>query len=342
MKGVLSKIGLYIIGAIIGLLLLELFYQLVEIQLPYHELNERVGKKIIPSRRINYFKEGFYLGASNEYGYLGNPYPPARNNNKIRIALLGDSFVEGFHVFEDHHFSLILENKLNQDELGHGYEVMNFGVGNYSYNDMVIQYKNYIEDFDPDILLFIIHELDFQFSEDFFIPSPLLKMKDDSLVIDYSFTNGNTYKLYNRLSFFMDNSSVVKALNNVYKMTGREAFKQVLFDKLYRPDVVESEFPISMDQETELDIRIFKSIEWFKDKKVFFVFKQDVSRELMQEFENCGVICSSADVVLFRELGDKGINFQYWDVSNTYGHWNHAAQEVVGEYLYRMIKQYEE
>ena len=58
MKGVLSKIGLYIIGAIIGLLLLELFYQLVEIQLPYHELNERVGKKIIPSRRINYFKEG--------------------------------------------------------------------------------------------------------------------------------------------------------------------------------------------------------------------------------------------------------------------------------------------
>ena len=201
MKGVLSKIGLYIIGAIIGLLLLELFYQTVEIQLPYHELNERVGKKMIPGKRINYFKEGFYLGASNEYGYLGNPYPPARKNNKIRIALMGDSFFEGFHVFEDHHFSHILENKLNQDESGHGYEVMNFGVGNYSYNDMVIQYKNYIEDFDPDILLFIIHELDFQFSEDFFIPSPLLKMKDDSLVIDYSFTNGNTYKLYNRLSF---------------------------------------------------------------------------------------------------------------------------------------------
>ena len=72
------------------------------------------------------------------------------------------------------------------------------------------------------------------------------------------------------------------------------------------------------------------------------MFKQDASGELMQEFENCGVICSSADVVLFRELGDKCINFKYWDVSNTYGHWNHAAQEVVGEYLYRMIKQYEE
>jgi hypothetical protein len=342
MRGVLSKIGLYIIGAIIGLLLLELFYQLVEIQLPYHELNERLGKKMIPGRRINYFKEGFYLGASNEYGYLGNPYPPARNNNKIRIALLGDSFVEGFHVFEDHHFDRILEKKLNKDKAGQGYEIMNFGVGNYSYNDMVIQYKNYIEDFDPDILLFIVSDRDFQFREDFFIPSPVLKMKDDSLVIDYSFTDGRTYRIYNRLSFLMNNSCVVKALNNVYKMTGREAFKQVLFDKLYRPDVVESEFPISMDQETELDIRIFKSIEWFKDKKVFFVFKQDASEELMQEFENRGVICSIADAVLMRELGDKGINYKYWDVTNTYGHWNHAAQEVVGEHLYRMIKQYEE
>jgi hypothetical protein len=342
MRRVLSRMGIYLVGGIIGILLLELFYQVVEIQLPYHELNERVGKKMIPSKRINYFKEGFYLGACNEYGYLGNPYPPARNNNNIRIALLGDSYAEGFHIFEDHHFGRILENKLNENKLTSGYEVLNFGVGNYDYNDMVIQYKNFIEDFDPDILLFIIHEKDFKFRGDFFIPSPVLKMKDDSLVIDYSFTSSRTYLLYNRLSFLMENSCMFKALNNAYKMTKRDAIKQILFDKLYRQDVNESEFSSSMDQETELDIRVFKSIEWFKDKKVFFVFKQDVSQEFMQAFENHGVICSLVDAVLFRELGDKGIHFKYWDVSNTWGHWNHAAQKVVGEHLFQMIKQYEE
>ncbi len=187
MKGILSKTGLFIIGAIIGLLLLEIYYQLVEIQLPYHELNERIGKKILPDKRINYFKEGFYLGASNEYGYLGHPYPPERKNNNIRIALLGDSFTEGFHVFEDQHFGHILENMLNQYEQGPDYEVMNFGVGNYNYNDMIIQYKNFVMDFDPDILVFVIHEQDFLFRDDYFIPCPALKMSNDSLVIDYSF-----------------------------------------------------------------------------------------------------------------------------------------------------------
>ena len=342
MRRVLSNIGIYAIGAILGIMLMELFYQVVEIQLPYHELNERVGKKMIPSRRINYFKEGFYLGASNKYGYLGNSYPPARNNNNIRIALLGDSYTEGFHVFEDQHFGRILENKLNEDKGDQGYEVLNFGVGNYDYSDLVVQYKNFVEDFDPDILLFTIHEQDFHFRDGFFIPSPVLKMKDDSLIIDYSFTSGRTYQVYNRISFLMDNSCVIKALNNAYKISKRDAFKQILFDKLYRPDVIASEFIPSMDPDPELDIRVYKSMEWFKDKKVFFLFKQDVSPEFRQEFEKYGVICSLADSLLFSELGDKGIHFKYWDVSNTWGHWNHDAQKVVGEHLYGMIKQNEE
>jgi len=140
----------------------------------------------------------------------------------------------------------------------------------------------------------------------------------------------------------MEKSCLVKALNNAYKMSKRDALKQILFDKLYQRDVAESEFQSSIGQEAELDIRVIKSIEWFKDKKVFFVFKQDVSREFMQEFEKYGVICSLADSVLFSELGDKGIHFKYWDVSNTWGHWNHAAQKTVGEHLYKMIKQNEE
>lgn len=336
MKGVLSRIGFYIIGGIIGLLLLELFYQLVEIQLPYHELNERIGKKMIPNKRINYFKEGFYLGASNEYGYLGNPYPPARSNNNIRIALLGDSFTEGLHVFEDHYFGRILENKLNQDEPGHGYEVMNFGVGNFNYNDMIIQYKNFIMDFDPDILVFIIHEEDFLFRDNFFIPCPALKMRNDSLIIDYSFTNSRTYLVYRKLSFFMENSCVFKALNSSIKMSKRDACKQVLFDKFYRPKNVE------IEKDIVLDARVFKSFEWLREKQVFFVYKEGLPEEIAHEFDPYGVISTSVEPVLISELGDKGIKYRYWDVSNTWGHWNHAAQEVVGEYLYRLIKQYEE
>jgi hypothetical protein len=337
MKGVLSNIGLYIIGGIIGLLLLEVYYQVVEIQLPYHELNPLVGKKMIPSKRINYFKEGFYLGASNKYGYLGNPYPPARDTNNIRIALLGDSFTEGFHVFEDHYFGKILENKLNHDHVGHGYEVMNFGVGNYNYNDMIIQYKNFVMDFDPDILVFIVHEQDFVLRDDFFIPSPILKMKDDSLVIDYSFTQGRKFRTYKKLSFLMENSCIFKALNSSAKMINREAFKQVLFDKFYRPKA-----ETVPDKDVEIDPRIFKSFKWFDDKQVFFVFKEALPPEIKQAFVPYGVICTSVEPELMSKLGSKGINYRYWPITNTWGHWNHEAQKVVADYLYGLIKQYEQ
>ncbi len=342
MRKVLCSIGMFLMGGFIGILLLELYYQVVEIELPYHELNEFVGKKMIPSRRINYFKEGFYLGASNAYGYLGNPYPPVRNNDKIRIALLGDSFVEGLHVFEYHHFSRILEDKLNEDKWMSGYEVLNFGMGNYHYNDMVILYKNFIEDFDPDILIFIVSAGDFQFRDDFFIPSPVLMMDGDSLVIDYSFTNGPTYRLYNHLSFLMENSCVFKALNNAYKMTNREAFLQILFDKFYRSGQGEPETQGSTYEEKDLDIRVFKSIEWFKGKKVFFVFKKGGTGELMRAFDDYGVITTSVESALLSEFHNTGIHYEYWDVTNTGGHWNHAAQKVVADYLYRLIKQYEE
>ena len=43
--------------------------------------------------------------------------------------------------FEDHHFGRILEKKLNEDKGDQGYEVLNFGVGNYDYSDLVVQYK---------------------------------------------------------------------------------------------------------------------------------------------------------------------------------------------------------
>lgn len=334
MKVLLSRIGLYTLGAIIGLLLLELFYQLVEIQLPYHELSEQVGKKMIPNKRINYFKEGFYLGESNEYGYLGNSYPPSRSSKSIRIALLGDSFAEGFHIFEDFHFGRILEKRLNQDEPGPNYEVMNFGVGNYNYNDMIIQYKNFIMDFDPDILVFIIHEEDFLFRDDFFIPSPALRMRDDSLYIDYSFTSSRTYRIYRNISFLMENSCVFKALNSSVKMSKREACKQVLFDKFYRPK-------LEVPKKIVLDTRVFKSFEWINEKKVFFVFKEKLPEEISRQFDPYGVVSTSVEPALVSELGNKGIKYRYWDVTNTWGHWNHAAQAVVGDYLYKLIKQHE-
>lgn len=321
---------------------LEVFYQGVELYLPYHELSPTVGKKMLPSRRITYFEEGFFLGKTNKYGYLGNSYPPQRNPGTIRIGLIGDSFTEGFQVFEQYHFSQILERLLNKDSTNSKYEVLNFGVGNYNYNDMIILYKNVIEDYNCDILVFIVEENDFEFRENF-IPSPLLEISNDSLIIDYSFTNSNTYKYYKKYSFLFENSCVVKSINSAYKLAKKDLIKEIILDRFYHePDSLDKDSKYFTEAPKKaIDLRIIKSLDWIRSKKICFVFKGEISDDLRITLTKNKIPCMSVLPILEERLTAKGISYDYWDVTNSNGHWNHSAQVVVGETLYDLIKSYE-
>lgn len=337
----IKNIVIFIIGVIVSCIFLEAYYQITEISLPYHELNPKLGKAMIPSRRITYFEEGFYLGKSNEYGYLGPAYPPEKEKAKVRIALMGDSYTEGFYLFEQHHFSQILEKQLNQEFATPKYEVLNFGIGGYNYNDLAILYKNKTAKFNCDILIFIIGVSDLDFSENF-VPTPLLKMEKDSLMIDYSFTNSTTFKYYNRLSFLFDNSCLVKAANNAYKLYNRgDVFNEIIFGKFYtafqKPTAEESDDIAA--PEIDVDERVIKSLKWFEGKKVYFVFRADIPNGLQSALKENNISYTSVLPALENKLTSKGINYRYFDVTNSpNGHWNHAGQIVVAEELYRMLK----
>jgi lysophospholipase L1-like esterase len=340
MRKIFKNIIVFIAGAMVSAVLLELYYQVAEITLPYHELNPKLGKVMIPSRRITYFEEGFYLGRSNEYGYLGHPYPPAKEKGKIRIALLGDSYTEGFFLFEQHHFSQLLERELNKDLASPAYEVLNFGIGNYNYNDIIILYKNYAEKFNSDILIFSFGVRDLEFREGF-VPSPVLKIEHDSLMIDYSFTTSKTFKLYNDFSILFENSCLLKSLNNAYKLSKRnDVLGEIIFGKFYlalkKPEPEEIEE--TEEKKYVVDERIIKSFNWLKDKKVYFMFRGEIPAELQAALKANNISYISAIPILEEKLGSKGINYKYFDVTNSEGHWNHAAQIVIADTLYDMIK----
>jgi hypothetical protein len=343
MKRLLKNILLYLLGGMIGLVMLEVFYQIVEINLPYHELSPTVGKKMLPSRRITYLEDGFYLGKTNKFGYLGDPYPPEKEKGKIRIALIGDSYTEGFHVFNQHHFSQILKRELNNGLDTPKYEVLNFGIGNYNYNDMVILYKNFIEGFDCDILMFILEANDFDFRSNF-IPSPVLKINGDSLLIDYSFTHSRVFKYYDKFSFFFENSCFIKAANNAYKLMKKDMIKQIVFGKFYKTkeQSEEVEKDVKKVDGKIVDDRVIKSLDWFKGKKTYFVFKSEGTPELLSLFPKYGIGCVALEPILDEKLTKKGIIYDYWDVTNMRGHWNHSAQIVVGKALSDLVKNNEE
>jgi len=338
---VFKNVFVFIAGALVGCVFLELYYQVAEIMLPYHELNPKTGKVMIPSKRITFFEEGFYLGESNKYGYLGHPYPPEKEKGKIRIALLGDSYTEGFFLFEQHHFSQILEKELNQGLSTPKYEVLNFGVGNYIYNDIIILYKNFAEKFNSDILIFSLSVRTLEFEEGF-VPSPVLKITNDSLWIDYSFTKSNTFKYYNNLHILFENSCLLKSVNNAYKLSKRkDVMGKIILGKIYtafQHPTKEENADDNGDQKYVVNERFIKSLEWLKGKKVYFMFRGTTPPELQTVLKENNITYRSAIPILEEKLGSKGINYKYFDVTSSEGHWNHAAQKVVADELYDMIK----
>ena len=92
---------------------------------------------------------------TNEYGMKS----PALRAGTRRIAMLGDSFIEGFGLDNEQTAAHRLE-----EMLGPGHQVLNFGVsGFFSTIDEVALYENFAKFFDPEVtLLFFLNYNDLE------------------------------------------------------------------------------------------------------------------------------------------------------------------------------------
>lgn len=330
------------------LFLIELYLQLTEIELAYHELNPKVGKKIQNNAKILMLKDGFYLGKSNEFGYLGPAYPREKKENVFRIALMGDSFTEGFQLLEKYHFRHIMEEQLNKSNKK-DVQVLNFGVGGFDFSDMYIYYLNVASTFNPDLVIFIVRPNDIVIEEKL-VPAPYVSLKNNELEINYDFRESNRYKLYQKYKFFIDNSSYFKMLNNIFFLIKRGMLTPIIFDKLYTyfyaPDQSSQEI-MSVNTEKAMNraiSKIFPRLEVTKKmiddlgKKgnVYFVYRADFPENIDNYIINSGIKTVSLDPPL-KALKKEGIDPIYWKVSRTRGHWNHQAHRAIGEYLAKII-----
>ena len=125
-----KKIGLFIFSLILILSYLEIYLRLSGLSNPsYVYDDELVGRTHNKGYDIIVTgAEGFCIDKVNEFGYVGPAYTPRRNNNAIRIALLGSSYIEGLQVFRRNRFSTILENALSK-KLNKKVEILNFAIG---------------------------------------------------------------------------------------------------------------------------------------------------------------------------------------------------------------------
>lgn len=78
-----------------------------------------------------------------------------KNDGKVKIAVMGDSFMEGLHMNAEDNVSGILEKLL-------GVEVMNTGISGYGTVANLMVYRNVVRQFHPRVVvLFFYHQNDF-------------------------------------------------------------------------------------------------------------------------------------------------------------------------------------
>jgi hypothetical protein len=325
------------------LLAIELYLQFTEIELSYHELNPKVGKKIQKDKRIIMLKEGFYMGRSNKFGYIGPAYPMEKEENVFRVILMGDSYVEGFQLFEKYHFRKIMEEELNKSSKKE-VQVLNFASGGFNFSDMYVYYVNYASMFDPDLVIYVIRPGDLA-ERTSFVPAPYFYMDNDILKINYDFINSGVYKVYQRYRWFFENSSFIKMTNNIYKLTKLGYLPEIVFGKFYASFYSsKKKNPVNKNNErraiknvkkkeiilSEAVKKIFK--EMGDSKNAYFVYRARFPDKLNDYIVDSGIKVINLDEML-RGHKKKGGNLNYWKATGKTGHWNHEAHNIIGVYL---------
>ncbi len=144
--------------------------------------------------------EGEVYITINSQGWRDRERSQFKPENTLRIAVLGDSFVEAFQVPLEQTFLAVMERQLSQCQSlqNQTVEVLNFGVQGYGTAQEFITLQQEVWDYDPDWVI-----LAFYTGNDIINNSPQLEydryrpfyiIQEGELVLDYSFHQLNIFE----------------------------------------------------------------------------------------------------------------------------------------------------
>ena len=169
-KGVAVNIGL-VVGAIafaVAIAEIGLRVAGIESQPP-----PRLGEKLEPKPLYNFEDTyrgwggnpnatGYWDGEGehgevrmNSAGFRDRERYRKKPANGLRIALMGDSFVEGLYLREENTYGAVMEKKLKQCPVlkDKEVEVLNFGAQGYGTAQELMTMRNYVWDYSPDLVI---------------------------------------------------------------------------------------------------------------------------------------------------------------------------------------------
>lgn len=300
-----------------------------------------IGRGRRKSLTYLYFNEGFGVGKFNRYRYLGEPNPPTRKQNTIRVVLLGDSYVESFQVFERDYFGEIAEQYLRRKYPDLHFEFLNFGRSGFDMADMYAYQKTFADSFNPDYVLYMISNQDL-------IPNytdplrPKTLIENDSLIISFNF-DAKEMAMFAQSKFLTQNLCLMNLLNNGRKRAMETSISAILFDKIYWWFNHEAN---SEKTRTENGVRyqmnpVTRKIVESLDPEKTVIVNIDVQK-LPSAFLR---LCNDHQLNYFdlgislRQMKENGEDPGEWVATDKKGHWNHKAHQTIGKDIALYISQ---
>jgi hypothetical protein len=159
MKNWLGTIALIFFGFALALGLADVGVRLANRWFPYFYCYDKYrGWGLNPGAHGWYRREGSaYVRVSHD-GFRGPDYPWRKSPGVIRLAVLGDSYVEAMQVPEDKTFTAVIGRELGDCPLfkGKRIEAMNFGVDGYGTAQELLTLRRKVWQYSPDIVILAI------------------------------------------------------------------------------------------------------------------------------------------------------------------------------------------
>jgi hypothetical protein len=127
---------------------------------PFRQYDSQLGVSLVPNMKVTHSR-GCFTGEveTNRWGFRDRDRTLEKPVGEFRIALVGDSVVEGVHVNPDQVMNIQME-KLLQQQGYRNVEVMNFGIEGIGTTQELIMYKERIRQFRPDLVLLTVSDND--------------------------------------------------------------------------------------------------------------------------------------------------------------------------------------
>jgi hypothetical protein len=155
----LGIIALILLGFGLALGLADVGMRVVNQWYPYfYCYDDYRGWGLNPGAHGWYRREGIAYVRINHDGFRGPDYPQHKAQGVIRVAVLGDSYVEAMQVPEGKTFTAVIGRELGNCPLlkGRRVEAMNFGVDGYGTAQELVTLRRKVWRYSPDIVVLAI------------------------------------------------------------------------------------------------------------------------------------------------------------------------------------------